>query len=215
LDALNARRARLLSLWRSLIKEVRSVYSGPISYAANFDEYQDIGFWSELDIMGVNAYFKLREELPEFRSEAKREEALKAALEKGWQGVFSKIKDFQTTKSVGKKPVLFTELGYTFKRESTLTPWAASGVQFYGEGEERKAYLNGKGGPDYAERAMAIQALREITSASDIEFKGLLYWKLSSIASHESIEPFVHILGSVPDQEMGKALRAFPGSEVF
>ena len=47
--------------WNDLIKKVREVYTGKITYAANWDEYAKTPFWSELDFIGVNAYFPLCE----------------------------------------------------------------------------------------------------------------------------------------------------------
>ena len=45
--------------WKELIAEVRSIYGGPIIYAANWDSYDEIAFWDELDFIGIDAYFPL------------------------------------------------------------------------------------------------------------------------------------------------------------
>lgn len=45
--------------WDYLISEVRKVYRGPLSYAANWDEVQQVPFWKKLDIIGVDAYYPL------------------------------------------------------------------------------------------------------------------------------------------------------------
>ncbi len=45
--------------WRSLIAEVRAIYPGPLTYAANWDEWESIPFWDALDYIGVDAYFPL------------------------------------------------------------------------------------------------------------------------------------------------------------
>lgn len=209
LSAFNARRAKLLDFWRGLIKKVRKEYSGPLSYAANFDEYQDIAFWGDLDFMGVNAYFKLRDELPLNSLPSRHRSVLREALREGWGRVFSDIEKFQHDSGIKDKPLIFTELGFTFKGDSTLTPWAHGGVQLYGEGKSRRAYLNGEKPVDYQERALAIESLNYAAQRSKIAFKGLLYWKLSTISSHEEIEPFVHILGSGRDSQMSEALRIF------
>jgi len=47
------------AFWKKLISEVREVYSGPLTYAANWDNYQQVSFWEELDYIGVDAYFPL------------------------------------------------------------------------------------------------------------------------------------------------------------
>ncbi len=45
--------------WISLIAEIRKVYKGKLTYAANWDEYNEISFWDKLDFIGINAYFPL------------------------------------------------------------------------------------------------------------------------------------------------------------
>ncbi len=85
--------------WRELIKEVRKVYSGPITYAANWDEYEGIRFWDALDYIGLDAYFPLVEaKTPDIKS-----------LRAGWSVPFKKI---QLLNKIFGKPVLFTEFGY-------------------------------------------------------------------------------------------------------
>ncbi len=56
------RRHRLISNeWKELIADARTVFSGRMTYAANFDEYFDVSWWRYLDMVGINAYFPLRE----------------------------------------------------------------------------------------------------------------------------------------------------------
>ena len=85
--------------WRSLIKKVREIYKGKLTYAANWDEYLDVPFWDALDYAGVNAYFPLTNSktpnVPE--------------LKKAWQPYLKEIRRFY--KKVNK-PILFTEYGY-------------------------------------------------------------------------------------------------------
>jgi len=45
--------------WQQLINEVKTIYTGPLTYAANWDNYQNIPFWSSLDYIGIDAYFPL------------------------------------------------------------------------------------------------------------------------------------------------------------
>src|SRR5436309_9033357 len=37
------------SQWNSIIKDIRRRFSGKLTYAANYDEYQNVSFWSSLD----------------------------------------------------------------------------------------------------------------------------------------------------------------------
>lgn len=85
--------------WRDLIAKIRTVYSGKLVYAANWDAYPLIPFWDALDYVGINAYFPLTSDT------TPRVENLK----KAWQPTFEKIKNFQ--KKVDR-PIIFTEFGY-------------------------------------------------------------------------------------------------------
>ena len=50
------------AFWDGLIAQVRKVYSGKITYAANWDNFHNIPFWIKLDFIGINAYFPLSQE---------------------------------------------------------------------------------------------------------------------------------------------------------
>jgi len=85
--------------WRKLIREVREIYDGPITYAANWDEYQHISFWDELDYVGVDAYFPLsRKARPTIEE-----------LTQGWEKELAQLEALSTQLN---KPILFTEYGY-------------------------------------------------------------------------------------------------------
>jgi len=48
--------------WQQLIKNIREIYTGKLTYAGNWDSYKHVSFWNELDFIGVDAYFPLSEE---------------------------------------------------------------------------------------------------------------------------------------------------------
>src|SRR5215212_2681550 len=50
-----------LEEWRQTIAEVRKTFKGMITYSANWDHYRDIAFWSDLDLIAMNSYYKLGE----------------------------------------------------------------------------------------------------------------------------------------------------------
>jgi len=85
--------------WINLIHEIRQVYSGKLIYAANWDDYDGVTFWKELDFVGIDAYFPL--------SEANTPSV--AELSKAWNGIMKEIDSF--SESVNRK-VIFTEYGY-------------------------------------------------------------------------------------------------------
>lgn len=123
-EAMNRRRALLEEHWVALIEALRGVYTGRLTYAANFDQYREVGFWSHLDAIGINAYFPLR---PPPGEPPPSRVALAAELEAGWRRVLEQIAAFRAERGLGDLPVLFTELGYTARRGSTIEPWASQG----------------------------------------------------------------------------------------
>lgn len=97
--------------WRLLISKIRKVYSGDLTYAANFsDEYQDVRFWDELDYIGIQAYFPL----------VQGEQPTIEEVQEGWK---SPIKQLQKISNKHKKPILFTEVGYKSTKDAGIEPW--------------------------------------------------------------------------------------------
>ena len=97
--------------WKNLITEIRGIYSGKLTYAANWhDEYEYIDFWPMLDFIGIQAYFPLTEnKSPNLET-----------IEKGWEKHIIKLEKLHTTY---KKPILFTEVGYRSDVSATIKPW--------------------------------------------------------------------------------------------
>lgn len=96
--------------WADVIGAIRSVYSGPLTYAANFDGYTDVPFWDRLDDIGVDAYFELSTEPT---TDVDR-------LVTAWGPVLDELDAFAA--GLGK-PVIFTEAGYASQVGSTTQPW--------------------------------------------------------------------------------------------
>jgi hypothetical protein len=85
--------------WRKLIKEIREHYSGLLTYCSNWDSFEDVPFWKDLDLIGISAYFPLSDHThPEVDHLKEQWEPIKKSL--------SRI-----SKKYGKK-ILFTEYGY-------------------------------------------------------------------------------------------------------
>lgn len=99
------------SEWISVIKKIKAVYRGKLTYAANFSgEFEDVPFWEELDYIGVQAYFPLA---------TGRQPALKE-LQEGWKDPLKRIEKIYKK---NKRPVIFTELGYKSTPDAALEPW--------------------------------------------------------------------------------------------
>jgi hypothetical protein len=97
--------------WRKLIKDIRKVYSGKLTYAANWnEEYILIEFWDLLDYAGIDPYFPLSEKDDPTLEEIKR----------GWIKWVEAIEAWQ--KKIDK-PVIFTECGYRSTLGAAREPW--------------------------------------------------------------------------------------------
>lgn len=97
--------------WRDIIQRVRSVYTGPLTYAANWnEEYQLIKFWDALDYAGIDPYFPLSEE----------DAPTLIQLREGWLKIMPDLEAWQ--KRINK-PVIFTEIGYKSVDGATRRPW--------------------------------------------------------------------------------------------
>ncbi|MBC2844370.1 glycoside hydrolase family 113 [Winogradskyella flava] len=99
--------------WTGLIQKIRTVYQGKLTYAANWDEFRRTPFWSQLDYIGVDAYFPVSDaQTPSFED----------CIE-GWKKhkpIISKMAEDY------KKPILFTEYGYRSVDYSGREPWVSS-----------------------------------------------------------------------------------------
>ena len=97
--------------WEKLIKDIRRIYSGKLTYAANwYDEYEHITFWDKLDYIGIQAYFPL----------TKGRKPDLEMIKKGWIPHMETLSQFS---QACQKPVLFTEVGYRSEASATMKPW--------------------------------------------------------------------------------------------
>lgn len=93
-----------------LVSEIRAIYKGPLTYSANWDDVDDTVILGELDVIGINAFYPL----------AEKEGSSAAELRTGGERVRDRVRALVST---WKKPVLFTEIGYTTRPDPALRPW--------------------------------------------------------------------------------------------
>lgn len=96
--------------WEQLIKKVKKIYKGKLTYAENWDTFDKVPFWNKLDYVGVDAYFPLCE----------NQTPTMETLRLGWKNHKPKIAELQQQL---QKPVLFTEYGYRSVDYSGKRPW--------------------------------------------------------------------------------------------
>lgn len=196
LQLINERRDHALERWKKLIKEVRGIYKGPMTYAANFDNYHEVAFWDDLDFIGINAYFALRNPNEPISDPQK----MKKALERGWVNVFEQINAFRSKHDLEDKPMLFTELGYINRKKTTIEPWTGFGFSVVGTKSKERLIVWDKEEPDWEERKFAIDALYKVVKKQKINLEGILYWKLTTHDYHLPYEPFaLHLTPNATD----------------
>lgn len=113
--------------WFQLIKDIKKVYSGALTYAENWDCFDDVPFWSELDFIGIDGYFPL--------SKARNPELKELKL--GWK---RHLKKMERISGQMQKPVLFTEYGFRSCDFSTEKPWETDYTLPDNEGLQARAY---------------------------------------------------------------------------
>lgn len=136
--------------WRALIKKIRLVYKGSLTYAANWDSWQNISFWDDLDYIGVDAYFPL----------VKAKTATVSKLQKAWKPIVEELAAFHKQYD---KPILFTEFGYMSVDDCAYNHWNV-------EAEQASRAINEQA------QANALQALFE-TFANLDWWHGGFQWK--------------------------------------
>lgn len=98
------------SRWRGLIARVRKIYNHPLTYAANWSDYQRVPFWDALDTIGIQAYFPITEiPNPDER-----------ALSQGWTRIMKELHAFAESRD---RSIVFTELGYNRAFQAPKRPW--------------------------------------------------------------------------------------------
>lgn len=85
--------------WHNLIRKIGLVYHGKLTYSANWDDWERVPFWKELDYIGLGGYFPLIE----------AETPAVSTLKTAWDPIKKRLAAF--SKDQGK-PILFTEYGY-------------------------------------------------------------------------------------------------------
>ena len=156
--------------WKSLIRDIRAVYTGRLTYAANwYRDYEVIELWPHLDYIGVNAYFPLTD----------RNGPSVTEIVSGWK---PHIESIGRLSEEHGKPVLFTEVGYKNAPGSTIRPWE------WPPRRRRSGDLQPETHPvDQGEQVNAYEAL--FRSVGQLPwFRGLFIWKWYPNASRITVD---------------------------
>ncbi len=134
-----------------LLRELRGVYHGILTYSANWDDVDQAVVLGDVDVIGINAFYPL----------ADAPGAAEASMVERARAVRDKVHELAATWG---KPVLFTEMGYTTRPDPALRPWewpeTMSGVKV-----------------DEAAQATAYRALIE-PMLDERSFAGFFVWRV-------------------------------------
>ncbi|MCW3008202.1 MAG: hypothetical protein JWP17_2828, partial [Solirubrobacterales bacterium] len=95
-----------------VIAAARARFAGTLTYAANWDEVEQVPFWNRLDAIGVDAYYPL----------ATRIGASRDQLVAAWKPIVGRLERLSRTAG---KPVMLTELGYAARPNTAINPAGA------------------------------------------------------------------------------------------
>ncbi len=121
--------------WIDTIADVRTHYSGPLTYSANWNNggigggYNAIEWWNELDKIGIDAYFPI----------STTTNPSPAQLTTNWNTHADTIDTWRIANYPDKR-VLFTEVGYSSYDGTAMTPYALADGQASDEAEQAAAY---------------------------------------------------------------------------
>ena len=98
--------------WKKLIADLREVYSGKLTYSANWDHVHVVEFWDDLDWMGMTGYFELS---------STKEPTLEQLVNK-WAEIQQEIDQWRI-QALPNGKIHFTELGYPSLDGGNVWPW--------------------------------------------------------------------------------------------
>lgn len=101
-----------LDEWTKTIRQTRGIFKGLITYSSNWDHYTSVPFWNQLDLIGMNSYWKL--------DRGKKSAATVDDIQAAWKDIQADLIPF--SKKMGK-PILFLEVGWCSMSNAAHEPW--------------------------------------------------------------------------------------------
>lgn len=96
--------------WTQTIAAIRGDYKGRLTYSANWDRYNTIKFWDQLDLVAMNSYWTL----------GSSPQASVQEIEDRWKPIQKDLLAFQQKID---KPLMFMEVGWCSQANAAETPW--------------------------------------------------------------------------------------------
>ena len=137
--------------FQPILRDVRKVYPGLLTYAGNWDDIEQTVILGDLDVIGLNAFFPL----------AEQDGATYGQLAEGGRGVKDRLAKLA---AFWQKPIFFNEFGYTTRKDPAIRPW---------EWPDKMSNVL----PDQAAQATAYRALLA-AFVDEPWFAGFFVWRL-------------------------------------
>ncbi len=153
------------SNWTTVINNARALYTGPLTYSANWSPngslggYTNIAWWNQLNEVGIDAYFPLT------NTNDPSEASLQAAWTSQANSLHTWLSNYNTAHSSNLK-MLFTETGYASYVGTNKTPYS-------GPSNSTTPAL------DLTEQANSYQALMSVMSQQSW-WDGANWWNWTS-----------------------------------
>ncbi len=100
--------------WRELIAHARQNFTGKLTYSTTWDTYHKVGFWDDLDVVGVSGYWDITTLAKDPDHPTDQE------LIQRWTEIRQRLLAYAQSQ---KKPVLLTEVGYPSLPWALTKPW--------------------------------------------------------------------------------------------
>lgn len=145
-----------------LLGKIREKYSGLLTYASNWDDTEDTVVWGHLDVIGINAFYPLHWE----------DDATFEQVEAGGHRVAEQV---EAVARRYERPVVFTEFGYTTRKNTAIKPWLwpeELGKVEVDQTDQARAY------------AALLGAMRDVPG-----FMGAFVWRMYADVADMSQEP--------------------------
>ena len=140
--------------WRAVIAAVGAEFDGTLTYAGDWTNALLVPWWDALDLIGVDAYYRLADD-------GNNSPTADEIAEK-WQPVLADLAGLSAAE--GDKPILFTEIGYRSQNGAAQHPWD----------------WESGGAVDLAEQALLYQVAFEQV-ADEPWFAGFYWWSWDAV----------------------------------
>lgn len=115
--------------WRSLIKKVKAVYSGPLVYNTNHGREELVKWFDGIDYIGTSAYFKVGKVPGDSKENMIAE----------WKKIGKELK--QLSEKLGKQ-IIFMEIGCRSAKGCAMMPWDFTHTDFERSEDEQANFYD-------------------------------------------------------------------------